>query len=74
MGSHVPVIEQSDYHFRAGVYLITAIINTVNGSKLDDLNWQTLNSSSASRWVFKTFLIHPKEGLTLKNEKRFSDA
>lgn len=36
MGSHVPVIEQSDYHFRAGVYLITAIINTVNGSKLDD--------------------------------------
>ena len=36
MGSHVPVIEQSDYHFRAGVYLITAIINTVNGSNLDD--------------------------------------
>ena len=36
MGSHVPVIEQSDYHFRAGVYLIPAIINTVNGSKLDD--------------------------------------
>ena len=30
------MIEQSDYHFRAGVYLITAIINTVNGSKLDD--------------------------------------
>lgn len=36
MGAYVPVIEQNDYHFRAGVYLITAIMNTISGSDLDD--------------------------------------
>lgn len=35
MGTHVPIIEQSDYHVRAGVYLTTAAINVINGSDLD---------------------------------------
>lgn len=36
MSENVPIIEQSDYHVRAGVYLTTAVINTINGSNLDD--------------------------------------
>ena len=36
MSKNVPIIEQSVYHFRAGVYLTTAVINTINGSNLDD--------------------------------------
>ena len=35
MGTHVPVIEQNDYHYRARSYLAAAIINCVNGSDLD---------------------------------------
>lgn len=36
MGSHVPVIEQSDYHYNARTYLAAALINTINGANLDD--------------------------------------
>lgn len=35
MGTHVPVVEQSDYHYRARSYLAAAIINVINGSDLD---------------------------------------
>ncbi len=35
MGTHVPVIEQNDYHYRARSYLAAAIINCVNGADLD---------------------------------------
>ncbi len=35
MGTHVPVVEQSDYHYRARSYLAAAIINVINGADLD---------------------------------------
>lgn len=36
MGGNVPIIEQSDYHYRARTYIAAAIINTINGANLDD--------------------------------------
>ena len=35
MGSHVPVIEQNDYHYSLRSYLAAALINVVNGADAD---------------------------------------
>ena len=35
MGANVPVVEQSDYHYRARSYVAAAIINIINGSDVD---------------------------------------
>lgn len=34
MGTHVPTIEQSDYHYQARGHIATAIINVINGADL----------------------------------------
>ncbi len=47
MGTHVPVIEQNDYHYRARSYLAAAIINAVNGS---DLTSELANADSQLRF------------------------
>ena len=36
MGSHVPVVEQSDYHYPCRTYVAAAIINIHNGADIDD--------------------------------------
>ena len=36
MGGNVPVVEQSDYHYRARTYLAAGLINVINGANLDD--------------------------------------
>lgn len=36
MSSHVQIIEQSDYHYRARTYLAAAIINVINGADLTE--------------------------------------
>lgn len=51
MGSHVPVVEQSDYHYSARSYLSAAIINIINGGDVmtelqaaeDQLNFEMGN-------------------------------
>lgn len=35
MGSHVPVIEQNDFHYSLRSYLAAALINTINGADAD---------------------------------------
>ena len=35
MGGNVPIVEQSDYHYRARTYMAAALINVINGSDLD---------------------------------------
>lgn len=36
MSTHVPVVEQNDYHYRARSYLAAGIINVINGADLDE--------------------------------------
>lgn len=36
IGGKVPIVEQSDYHYRARTYVAAALINTINGANLDD--------------------------------------
>ncbi len=35
MGANIPVVEQSDYHYRARTYVAAAIINIINGADVD---------------------------------------
>ena len=36
MGSHVPTIEQSDYHYSSRSLLAAAVVNINNGAKIED--------------------------------------
>ena len=36
MGSHVKVVEQSDYHYTCRQYMASAIINAVQGADLNE--------------------------------------
>jgi lactose/L-arabinose transport system substrate-binding protein len=35
MGTHVPVVEQNDYHYRMREYVGNAITNIINGADID---------------------------------------